>query len=35
MMDSHISQLPPFLVKNGGVNSRFMIAQSRRRPYQW
>ncbi len=27
MMDSHMSQLPPFLVKNGGVNSGFMIAQ--------
>jgi histidine ammonia-lyase len=26
-MDSHMSQLPPFLVKNGGVNSGFMIAQ--------
>ena len=31
MMDSHMSQLPPFLVKNGGVNSGFMIARSRRR----
>ena len=27
MLDSHMSQLPPFLVKNGGVNSGFMIAQ--------
>jgi len=27
MMDKHMSQLPPFLVKNGGVNSGFMIAQ--------
>jgi histidine ammonia-lyase len=27
LMDSHMSQLPPFLVKNGGVNSGFMIAQ--------
>lgn len=27
MMDSHMSQLPPFLVKNGGVNSGFMIAR--------
>ena len=27
MMDSHMSQLPPFLVKNGGGNSGFMIAQ--------
>lgn len=26
MMDSHMSRLPPFLVKNG-VNSGFMIAQ--------
>ena len=27
MMDKHMSQLPPFLVENGGVNSGFMIAQ--------
>ena len=27
MMDKHMSQLPRFLVKNGGVNSGFMIAQ--------
>ena len=27
MMDKHVSQLPPFLVGNGGVNSCFMIAQ--------
>ena len=27
MMDTHMSQLPPFLVRNGGVNSGFMIAQ--------
>jgi len=27
MMDSHMSQLPPFLVENSGVNSGFMIAQ--------
>lgn len=27
MMDTHMSQLPPFLVENGGVNSGFMIAQ--------
>ncbi|MEX0584182.1 MAG: histidine ammonia-lyase [Natronospirillum sp.] len=27
MMDTHMSQLPPFLVQNGGVNSGFMIAQ--------
>lgn len=27
MMDKHMSQLPPFLVCNGGVNSGFMIAQ--------
>lgn len=27
MMDEHMSQLPPFLVENGGVNSGFMIAQ--------
>jgi len=27
LMDSHMSQLPPFLVKNGGLNSGFMIAQ--------
>ncbi len=27
MMDMHMSQLPPFLVSNGGVNSGFMIAQ--------
>lgn len=27
MMDRHMSQLPPFLVNNGGVNSGFMIAQ--------
>jgi histidine ammonia-lyase len=26
-MDTHRSQLPPFLVRNGGVNSGFMIAQ--------
>lgn len=28
MMDKHMSQLPPFTVKNGGVNSGFMIARS-------
>ena len=27
MMDKHMSQLPPFLVANGGVNSGFMISQ--------
>ncbi|MGL6212670.1 histidine ammonia-lyase [Billgrantia desiderata] len=27
MMDTHMSQLPPFLVESGGVNSGFMIAQ--------
>ena len=27
MMDRHMSQLPPFLVASGGVNSGFMIAQ--------
>lgn len=27
MMDMHLSQLPPFLVDNAGVNSGFMIAQ--------
>lgn len=27
MMDKNMSQLPPFLVNNGGVNSGFMIAQ--------
>jgi histidine ammonia-lyase len=27
MMDTHLSELPPFLVKDGGVNSGFMIAQ--------
>ncbi len=27
MMDTHLSDLPPFLVKDGGVNSGFMIAQ--------
>ncbi|MCG5072195.1 histidine ammonia-lyase [Paraburkholderia tagetis] len=27
MMDKHMSQLPAFLVANGGVNSGFMIAQ--------
>ncbi len=27
MMDGNMSQLPPFLVGNGGVNSGFMIAQ--------
>jgi histidine ammonia-lyase len=27
MVDKHMSQLPPFLVNNGGVNSGFMIAQ--------
>ncbi|CAB3717443.1 Histidine ammonia-lyase [Achromobacter animicus] len=27
MMDKHMSQLPPFLVRKGGVNSGFMIAQ--------
>ena len=27
MMDSHLSGLPPFLVKEGGLNSGFMIAQ--------
>lgn len=27
MMDSNMSQLPSFLVENGGVNSGFMIAQ--------
>jgi histidine ammonia-lyase len=27
LIDSHLSELPPFLVENGGVNSGFMIAQ--------
>ncbi len=27
MMDTNLSQLPPFLVENAGVNSGFMIAQ--------
>jgi len=27
LVDKHLSQLPPFLVKNGGINSGFMIAQ--------
>lgn len=27
LVDKHLSQLPPFLVENGGVNSGFMIAQ--------
>jgi len=27
LIDSNLSQLPPFLVDNGGVNSGFMIAQ--------
>ncbi|WP_411904357.1 aromatic amino acid lyase, partial [Salmonella enterica] len=27
MMEKHMSHLPPFLGKNGGVNSGFMIAQ--------
>ena len=27
LVDKHLSQLPPFLVNNGGVNSGFMIAQ--------
>jgi histidine ammonia-lyase len=27
LIDSHMSRLPPFLVKNPGVNSGFMIAQ--------
>lgn len=27
LIDNHLSQLPPFLVKNGGINSGFMIAQ--------
>ncbi len=27
LIDRHLSGLPPFLVKNGGVNSGFMIAQ--------
>jgi len=27
LMDAHLSDLPPFLVKDGGVNSGFMIAQ--------
>lgn len=31
MMDKHMSQLPPFTVKNGGVNSGFMIATGHRR----
>ena len=26
-MDAHLSELPPFLVQDGGVNSGFMIAQ--------
>jgi histidine ammonia-lyase len=27
LIDSHLSELPPFLVSNGGINSGFMIAQ--------
>jgi len=27
LMDAHLSELPPFLVQDGGVNSGFMIAQ--------
>jgi histidine ammonia-lyase len=27
LIDGHLSNLPPFLVKNGGLNSGFMIAQ--------
>ncbi len=27
LIDSNLSQLPPFLVRNGGLNSGFMIAQ--------
>jgi histidine ammonia-lyase len=27
LVDKHLSQLPPFLVENGGINSGFMIAQ--------
>ena len=27
LVDKHLSQLPPFLVDNGGMNSGFMIAQ--------
>ncbi len=27
LVDKHLSQLPPFLVNNGGINSGFMIAQ--------
>ena len=27
LLDTHLSGLPPFLVRNGGVNSGFMIAQ--------
>ncbi len=27
LVDKHLSQLPPFLVDNGGINSGFMIAQ--------
>lgn len=27
LIDNHLSQLPPFLVENGGLNSGFMIAQ--------
>ncbi|MEM7195920.1 MAG: histidine ammonia-lyase [Pseudomonadota bacterium] len=27
LLDSHLSQLPPFLVRDAGVNSGFMIAQ--------
>ncbi len=27
LLDSHLSQLPPFLVKDSGINSGFMIAQ--------
>lgn len=27
LVDQHLSQLPPFLVNNGGINSGFMIAQ--------
>lgn len=27
LVDRHLSQLPPFLVNNGGLNSGFMIAQ--------
>ena len=34
MMDKHMSQLPPFPVRNGGVNSGFMIARSPPRHWQ-